>query len=207
MSIKHHSINIHNNTNIVTFNSKELALSFFQLQLSAYKKCIELLKTFGTLLEDLSTRTFSIHDNESRVREIINNSVSVLYSNLLTTLTTVIRSKQLFNLSITSTTNPGYTVNVNIKSDDIKQNLSYKINSIRLQINTSTSMNMIKWVQNDSCNIPEMVSLIGHKGDLSLEKTIDEYKTTINLTIDKLKVHELSYINLINNFISTTRLK
>ena len=192
--------NIKNNTSNIIFNNKALAQSFFYSQLSAYKKCIELLKTFGQLIHDLGSKQFSIHDNESRVREIINKSIVILYSNLLSTLTVSIRSKQLFNLSSTNVTVPGYIININLQTNEIKQNLSYKINSIRLQLNEENQMNMIKWVQNDDKNLPEMISIIGKKEDLDLQSTINIYKETINLSIDKLKVYELYFINLMNSF-------
>ena len=200
MLMSDHCTNIKNNTTRIIFNNKALAQSFFYSQLSAYKKCIELLKTFGQLIQDLGEKQFSIHDNESRVREIINKSIVILYSNLLSTLTVSIRSKQLFNISLTSETEPGYIININIQNNDTNQKLSYKINSIRLQINEENDMNMIKWIQNDDNDLPEMISIIGKKEDSDLQSTISTYRETINLTIDKLKVYELSFINLMNNF-------
>ena len=208
MSIDHYTSKICNNECTVMFCDGESLLSFLSLQRCAYKKCIDLLRTFGTLLEDLKTRMFSKYDNDASIKAIINRSIIVLYSNLLVALTTSYKRKQLFNLSITSSTIPGYKLVARNRQRDCVQNISYKINSFRLQLNTDLDLNMIKWVHNDNCNLPEHILFIGKLR--TYECTIDilnEYILSVNLAIDKLKIYELVYIALIKSCTQSIMIK
>lgn len=107
---------------------------------------------------------------------------------------------QIFNLSTSSETIPGYSVICDNKSKDVYNTLSYYITSVRLQINRDSSYNMIKIVHNDHNDMPQSIIFIGKKfTDESISKILDTFKTSLILAVDKLKVYELSYICLINN--------
>jgi hypothetical protein len=201
MSVDHHVSKICNNTDHVIFNDKGNTRCFFQLQLDTYQKCIKLLNTFKNLLQDLISKQFSVHDNDSRIKEIVNVSLSILYGNLVTLLTTKYKSRQLFNLSINKDTIPGYKLITNYSNCGVCQTMSYKINSIRLQFNEST-INMIKIVHNNMYNLPESIIFIGKKvnNDISVDALLVDYLLTLDLAIDKLKVHEYTFICLLNSF-------
>lgn len=200
MSVDHHIAKICNNIEQITFNDKVSARCFFQLQLDAYKKCIMFLNSFKSLISDLSSKTFSVYNNKDRINEIINVSMSILYGNLISVLTVKYKTKQIFNISTTQFTEPGYKILINYSRGGTKQIMSYKINSIRLQFN-ELATNMIKIVHNNTCNIPESVIFIGKRLDENdTDSMLDEYSQSINLAIDKLKVHEYTFICLLNNF-------
>jgi len=201
MSIEHHMQKICNNDIHIQFTNINDINCFFRLQLDAYKKSINLLKSFKIRINELITKQFSLYDNESRVKEIINSSITLLYGNMLTLFATKYRNIQLFNLSINEQSVPGYRVCINYCEQGVCQSFIYKINSLRLQHNNK-NLQMIKIVHNNIYNIPESIILIGEK-TLKME-TLNEilinYIKSIDLAIDKLKVYEYNFINLINNF-------
>lgn len=204
MSVDHHVGLICNNHEHIVFNDKDDASCFFHLQLNTYKKCIALLKTFKSIVNDLLLKRFSIIDNDTRVKEIINSSVSILYSNMLSLFMAQYKTNALFNLSVTNKSVKNYKVSVSYSKHKMQQVFSYKINSLRFQINTLDNA-IIKIIHNDMCNIPESVIFIGKKSNDSIDDMLENYKLSIDIAIDKLKVHEYTFTCLLNNFTQATK--
>jgi len=202
MSIDACMTTINNNKHIVTIKNFDNLIQFFKLQLDTYKQCSSFISSFITLIDNLLEKQFSLYNNTEHIITIINNSISILYNNLIILFTKKYMNHQLFNLSTNSVTCPGYTVHCSTKVKGVSYNLTYFITSLRIQMNSDISYNMIKIVHNDKYNIPQSIILIGKKNiNDNVEAILNIYKQSLIITLDKMKIYELSCICLINNLI------
>ena len=197
---------INNNKKMCMFKNFDNLIHFFKLQLDTYKQCSTFLSSFITLIDNLLEKQFSLFNNDEHIMTIINNTISILYNNLLILFTKKYLNNQLFNLSTNSITCPGYTINCSTKLKDVQYNLSYFITSMRIQINRDISCHMIKIIHNDHLNIPQSVILIGEKlKNNDIVTMLNKYKSSLIIALDKIKIYELSCICLINNLIDMVK--
>lgn len=194
-------IKINNNDRCVIFSCLNDIIKFVHIQVLAYKKIVNILDDFITLIDNLAFKAFSNIDNTTNSKQIIINAISSINDNLLMIFTSRCFNIQIANLSTTYKAICGYTIKNKEEKCNLQHNISLFINSLRIQYYPTISL--IKIIQNNSKNIPNNVFFIGSKldeiNDDNFICILEKIKNNTTHAITKFKVLEMNYIQRLNN--------
>jgi hypothetical protein len=162
------------------------------------------LNNFLLLINELGNKIFTLDDNDGYVLELIENSILSLYNNILMIFTSSLHNVQLHNISTTFHCAPGFKIFTKEEYGDVKHNISYFINSFRIQ----HYKGLIKLVFNDINNLPNNIMFIGidlvkRKND-NVCDILNKCKQNVNKTIDKIKIIQMNYIQISNSLQNIT---
>ena len=195
-------IKIRNNVRCNKLCKADSVLQFIYNLIKAYKKLLTILSEFILLLDDLDKRTFTVNNNDDNSIILLNESIITLHNNIIMLFTSQSHNIQLHNISTTTITMPGYKIYTVEEINNVKQNIHYFINSFRIQ----SYKGLIKMVFNDDNNLPNNIMFIGHKNGIILSDILEECRNSTLLTIDKIKIIQMKYIqwcnglqNILNN--------
>lgn len=193
-------IKIRNNNFCVPVHNCNDLVKFIYIQVQTYKKILCLFDLFLELLNKLEDKIFNNIDNNENTLKVIKNAIYVLYNNIVMLFTVRINNIQLVNISLSNMTVQGfkiYNVTSTMPECDVRNNLYYYINSLRVQY---YKKGLIKIVCNNTRDIPENIMFIGlHNISENLRDTITQCKETVVTSISKIKILQLNYIQILNN--------
>lgn len=192
-----HSVRIKNNKKCNKVSELCAVLKFLYNSEKVHKKLLCLLDNFRVLICDLSKKIFSNVDNFIHVKQIIVNATKVLYNDIIILLTSRSDDIQIYNIATLVQHISGYTLYSRANDKNISYNISYFINSMRIQYRK----NMIKIVYNDKCNMPQDIMFIGtnHANYDCVNKLIEKIIFNVDNTIIKIRIMDLKHVQMINN--------
>lgn len=192
-----HSVKIKNNKKCIEICELCTVLKFLYNSEKVHKKLLSLLNSFKNLICDLSKKIFSNIDNFTYVKQIIVNATKILYNDIIILLTTRSDDIQIYNIATHAKYISGYTLYSKANDTNVAYNISYFINSIRVQY----CKNIIKIVYNDKCNMPQDIMFIGtnHMNYNCIDTLIEKIIFNINNTMVKIRIIDLKHVQMINN--------
>ena len=192
-----HSVKIKNNKKCNKISELCNVLKFLYNSEKTHKKLLCLLNNFKTLMCDLSTKIFSNTNNFTHVKQIIVNTINILYNDIIILLTSRSNDIQIYNIATCPKHVSGYTIYSKAEDKNIEYNIYYFINSIRVQ----HSNNVIKIVYNDKRNMPQDIMFIGTRHDdyNCVDKLIEKIIINVENAITKIRIIDFKHVQMINN--------